>query len=384
MSQLDDFSSALSSLTSFATANDASTPIMTTAQDQFKVAQNFATTAFYNTTSLLNQLLYAAQQFNTIGTTVNLKQPPSIDLSVATGISVPLAPNIVIPSTPAIVFSYIEDPYTDQLLTDIKTWFVNFLENLNSGNSSTWGIGISQSAQNAMISMEIERDQIINQAAMDLVTDAWGERNLLLPDLGLIAGKNNVVIDYQNKRLDKSRQILFDNEDRAIKQVQFSIEQGNAYNKMLLEYATGSNDRKLRAAIASMQAGIDIYKAALDFAKTQVEIFKVQVDAYTSEVDIGIKSVDSQIEVYKAITTFNVEQAKLDLSQVELYIKELETKITINVQAIQGAATIAAHLAAGAMSSASASAHISASDSTSNSVSRGASFGAQETTIITS
>ncbi len=330
--------------------------------DRFEDAQALSEIAFNTALQFLSDLRNAVTDFSAL--TVDDINVDTESLSI---------PNIVaeVPDIstiddvgdldlPTSTFDFSEDAYTSSLLEEIQSLILTDLEDDSS-------LGISTDTKDAMIAWETEKDDLIRQDAQDDIASIWSKRGLDLPDGVLAHGLRRTETEYQNKRLDKTRQITEEDVKLAIENKRHRIEKGLALEHVLMTYNGGYWERKLNAARAVLEAGITIFNAYVQKVLAQAEIQKAKAAVYEATVKASAAAADVQIRVVEARVRIAVSSAEIQIKRLALAIEQAKAIADLGIEASKAGGQIASTLAAGALAGISAIASISESVSESTS-----------------
>jgi hypothetical protein len=204
-----------------------------------------------------------------------------------------------------------------------------------------------------------ERERINVDEAKEKIAAEWSTRCFDLPDGVLVAQQSWAEIDYRNKFLDRSRDIVIKQMELAFQNTQFVKTKILDMNKILIDALVEGN----KTAILKFSADVESYKTQITAAISQVdeaikgytaagEVYKATADAQAAIANVDVKAADVAI-------TATISQMQLFLKQAEIYLERSRAMATIKVSASEAGGRIAAQLAAGAMAGISVQAHIS-------------------------
>jgi len=254
--------------------------------------------------------------------------------------------DIIVPTN---LFTYNEDPYVSSLLDALKTKLYNMI---------IFGEGLGADIEQALIDRETERDRLINQDAKDKIADELSKRGLEMPDGEIFNAFAQVETEYQNKRLDKSREIAVESRKIALDNLRFALEQTKALEGTLMEYTGKSWERKLQAAKELMNGAIATFNAMLERYKGRIELYKTEADVYKASADAAAAIMNAKVSEIRARLEYALGKVNLAIQKITARLKELELKYGLNLEATKAGAGLAAQIAASSLSSISAAAHI--------------------------
>lgn len=299
------------------------------AQDAFRVAQETIT-----------RLSDLAQNLEAIDVDVTLGDitPPDTGTFVATPPSSPTI-ELNMPDDLTLV-DEIENAVHDKLMSDL----------------TTGGPAIPEDVEEAIFNRDNERALLLHQDNLDNISAEWSRRRFTLPNGMLAALLVQAQIEFNNKRLDTSRDI-------AIK----SFELGDANTKFAIEQTLRWYGIRIETYKAKVQAEIARIDALVKKYLGEVDVYKGTAEVYKTLVDVNIKKFDAELRMALA-------RAELILKDADVDMKNYEILNNLKIEAAKAISGVAAQLVAGALSSVSAGAHISASNAASYSYSSNPSY----------
>lgn len=247
-----------------------------------------------------------------------------------------------------LVWNYSEDPYTSDLLLKLQARLKNIIVN---------GGGALASIEDDIFARETERDALVNEDAKTKAADNWAKRNFELPGVGLFSAITQVDVEYQNKRLDKSRAIAEESRKAEIQMEQNAFAEANKIEATTMDWNSKHNDRKLEAAKAIIQYGLSIITAKLQVLDAKVKAYNLVVQAYVARVEATKAVIDAFTSVTDAKVRYYVAKVQAAIAELDAKVKEMQARAGIIVDADKAQAQIAAQIAAGAL----AAIHVQAS-----------------------
>ena len=206
------------------------------------------------------------------------------------------------------------------------------------------GPAIPEAVENAIVERDHERSLLIHQDALDSLSAEWAKRGFSLPNGMLSAVLSQAVIEYNNKRLDTSRDVMIKSFELGDANTKFAVQQGLLWIGNRIE----TYKAKLQAEISRIDAIIKVYLG-------KVQVFQGKAMVYNTLTEVQVRRFDAELKVALAKADLTIKDAELDMKNYE-FIKQLKIE---GMKAISG---VAAQLVAGALSSVSAAAHIQASN----------------------
>jgi hypothetical protein len=165
-----------------------------------------------------------------------------------------------------------------------------------------------------------ERDEQSLQDGLDKVTNMWAKLGWSLPDGLLAGGINKLIKDYENRRIDTSREI-------AIKQAQMeqdgmfkSIELASDIEKTIFGSLQDYAGRVFQASKVTADTTIEIFKMRIDRYNTLLSTFKADVEAYKTRLDAEV----ARAQAYKTQLDGLALVNQIDETQVKIYLGQLE------------------------------------------------------------
>ena len=308
-----------------------------------------------------------------------------------------------LPSFPTLNVSDINpgnNTYSSTLLTALRTKLYN---DLTQGST-----GIEEAIEDAIWRREEERALQALEDSLDRKMSLWAEIGWDLPDGQLGAMVQEEQLTFLNNRLTQSRDISIKSAELALANSHFVIQQGVAYENMLIQWTNSVAQRILEASIAVVNAQLGKFGKEVDailgerdsilrtaLARIQynagkVQLYTAQISAFNAKLqseDIRIgavaKAVTAKTEIYRSTADFLIGKAGLDIKVIdarlqqalgnmhllihdkEIGMKNLEAYNALRVQALDALGRITSQLMAGIWSGVSAGASISYSGSSS-------------------
>lgn len=175
------------------------------------------------------------------------------------------------------------------------------------------GTGLSADVEAAIWDRDLERNEQTLEDSVDKTVQTWAKMGFSLPDGMLAHSIAELQKEYENRRIDRSREI-------AIKQAE--LEQTNLFKS--LELASG-----LMAHIIGLEIEYEklVLQAQEFTAKYANEYIDMQIKAYMAQVD----AYKARAQVYE--TLIRAEIAKVDLYKAQIEGQKLIGEI--NQQTVQ-------------------------------------------------
>lgn len=341
-----------------------------TVEQKFTKSQTYADNSFTAADTAIKALQSFMGTVEEISTTVNMALSLA-DLSPSTDVSSYLqdAPDNPITTadftaidnaTPtSTLFSYSEDvpaSFTG-LMGDLQGHLTSILDDNGQGL-------LGASVENALINRETERDLLINQDAMQKVSAEWSKRRIPYPSGGFFNALTQVNTEYQNKRLDKSREIEVEARKIEIDVLKTTLSETNQLLGKIMDYNNKYWDRKLQAAKATVDIALEILKATIEKLKAKAEIYATDVQGFAAYMNAVTHVADSEIAAIKAKVEFAVGEGNIKIEGIKANIQQHVAEYQTSAELAKAVAQVTSQLAASAMAAVSASAQISHAVST--------------------
>jgi hypothetical protein len=196
------------------------------------------------------------------------------------------------------------DTILDKLLVDIRDG----------------GTGIPASVEDAIWQRGTEREEIAVADAAEKLAQQWAKRGFSLPSGALAEGLNSLYTDYENRRIDKSREIESKQADLEQKNMTERITQAIQIESRLMDFVSECGRRVLEASKAVADAAMEAFKAQILKYNSDVEAYRSESEAYKNIIQGELLKV----EVYKG----QLEGVKMILGIDELSVKLYSEKIS--------------------------------------------------------
>jgi hypothetical protein len=215
-------------------------------------------------------------------------------------IVLPDAPVVIIPTFDAVLvgspadptasFSFVQTPFTDALLDDVKAKLEFWLDDNQTGLSDAIFQAIWQRAK--------EREDGVAAQARDTAFEEFAARGFSLPPGALVARTNEIIQGNQNKSSSLLREQAIKQAEMEVENVRFAMTEGARLSVALL-------DNHLQTE----RLGFEIARTTVDLA---LQLFGAQVNRYNADVN----AYRTEAEVFK--TQLEGEVLKLDVFRAEL------------------------------------------------------------------
>ena len=276
---------------------------------------------------------------------VSIPSAPGISTPSMASISPPAMLGLSIPAAPSITLDdfTIEPP---EELTLEPTDYVFTLEEITAGgvlndeiylavknrvvNNITYGgTGLLPEIEDAIWDRELERENQALQDAIDKTITMWSKTGFSLPD-GMVAHSlSELQKDFQNRKIDRAREI-------AIKQA--DLEQVNLFKSMEIGTALWAKLNELlidiqKLALLKQENTIKYFNEYLrlqvEIHNNSIEVFKARVSAYEAQLRAKL----GQVDIYKAQIEAEMAKAGINEANARIY----STQITAEVAKVNAA-----------------------------------------------
>jgi len=338
-----------------------------------EIKENIVTQKFSDMTDLTNDFYtlvtsYVAEITNIVGSMPdidNTVEEPEVDLTSLDTSKLeellrdfPVNPleNVVWPDVPSDTFNFNEDVnYSDTLFDSFDTKLQEVL-----ANATTL---LSASIESDILDQEEERDVLVNQDAKSAKAADWSESGFETPGSGLFTTQGQIDIDYQNKKLDKSRDIRVESRKLEIDNMKHALEQINGFESIRMQFKSDYWQRKLEATKALLERGTAIFTAQIEIIRSQAVTYQAICSAYSMHASALAEFAKAKFQDIRARVEYAAVLVTARVAELNSKIKEVETKYGIAMDGAKTQGALAAQVMASALAAVSASASISSTDS---------------------
>lgn len=226
---------------------------------------------------------------------------------------------------PNDVINFTESLYASDLLNRLR-------EQITAGIDGTFYLpaAVANALWDTAVQREDQSSLKLMQEGRDLhAANGFDEPNGVL-------NKRLMEIEYQNrgKRAELNRQTYVREEEVALENLRFFVQQGMALETTLLQAHLTIEQRKFDLASKTKDVQIAIFNAHVAQYNAAVNVFNARVDAYRAFIDGQRAEIDiyrAQIEGAKAVGEINVqrtqvytEQVRSQLARAEIYRAQIE------------------------------------------------------------
>jgi len=275
-----------------------------------------------------------APEFNeNINTNISFPDMPHLDES-----PIPQAPQVNLPDIPTLKDINIPDmPTLDMLSLDVNIPDFNailpdlhfdYSENEYSSNLynkledaiNTNLDGGTLLPEREMFDRSKERDLEVLHQTINETLDLWASRGFDLPN-GLADQKvENLLKDWENKRMDLSRDIAIEEAKIRRENINNAINSGINLEKSRMQYYSEYYNRALEVSKYLVESGISIYNMKVIEYNTLIKAAQEKINLFDIKLKSNLQKLEmfkSQIEALNATSSLNDNLIKVYLSQIE-------------------------------------------------------------------
>lgn len=230
---------------------------------------------------------------------IEIPPPPSVQLPEFTH-EMPI--NDLIP--PVNTFTYTERDYLSSLLDAVKTKLQDTI--------TTGGTGLGVEIETAQIERQQERDAKLNREAIDNLVSEYSGKGFDLPTGALLAATRKILSDFEDRKLDQSRDILIEHAKLALENYRLALASGIQVEQILIAHHDAVAERALNVQKAVADIAINIFNAEVNNYNAKLRTAEVAATIY----EIKIKAILQQLEYYR----LQIESAKVTAEVQALYV----------------------------------------------------------------
>jgi hypothetical protein len=266
--------------------------------------------------------------------------------------------------------------------------------------------GMTPAVEDALFKRNYERDLLEYEDEQDRIAANWAKGGFPYPNGGLRAAQDRATMEFSNKRVDVSRDVMIKSWEIALQNSHFIIAQGIAIEGLFIRWAESVATRVFEASKAVIEKNLKTYdsrvkgfgekariiieecKAKIEYNLGRIRMYEASVNAYASKMRAEAERInavargdEAQVSVFDSIVGYDTKKADLELkvidakiqqaySNAQILIKDKEVEIrayealmSLKAEAEKAIGAIAAQVAAGSLSAVHAQVHIGADDS---------------------
>lgn len=250
-------------------------------------------------------------------------------------IDIPAAPSTSIPTftttlpteellAPSNTFSFSEQAYQDPLLDNLK---IKLMSDLLNG-----GYGIEPLDEQALWERARERESVAANAAVLQATTMAAARGFALPPGALIAQIEGAQQAALEKISSVNRDIALKRADLYVQNRQFTIQQSQVCEQMLITYFGYMMERALNYAKYQAEFGIQYFNAQVNLYNMRLEATKVANQVYEAQ----LRSALANLEAWKVTIEGAKLSADVQRTRADVYRSQLEgVKVYVDIYRTQ-------------------------------------------------
>ena len=295
----------------------------------------------------------------TIDVTVptGLVVPEPTDMSLRT-IQIPIIPSLDISDFTAIAptfddirevdaeFNFTEIDYTSDVLTQTNS----LVQQMIAG-----GVGIPELIWNRIFERAgVQIDQA-NKQLINTINTEWASRGFSLPQGVQVAQVAEARQEASNKKAELARDNAIAYSQEEIKNLQFAIQQGIAFETLRGGWHEQEMQRSLEVAkyivesqINLLQADIALVNAKAQVFNTEAQVYKILIDGEIAKLEtqrleieaqgLAIQSNDSQVKLYGAriqALQLLIEEFNANVAAAGTEADVMQTKVSVYAEEIK-------------------------------------------------
>jgi hypothetical protein len=240
-------------------------------------------------------------------------------------------------ATPGNNFTWSEDPYTSETLTQIVDRVGKYFEG---------GVGIPPQIWESIWARDNDRENRAGEKQITEINEEWSGRNFQLPQGVQVARVDEVRQNIQSDANSRSRDIAIQEAQLEIENLKFAVQQGIALENLRGSWYQATQTRMLEAASFSAELAISLFNAEIGFYNSQVQMYLADVQVYQAEIEAELSRLEvykSELEGQKIIGDLNLQQVQIYTAKVEALNVEIDRynavlagiKTTVEVDAIR-------------------------------------------------
>lgn len=244
-----------------------------------------------------------------VPTIFELKIPTAATINLPVfDISFPTSNGIHVPD---ITFSFNENIYSDELLTDVKNLLIYRLQ------GST---GLPPVVEAAIYNRERDREQTASlQSERALLVERAGV-GFSRPTGSSLSALTMVVQETQSKLIDLSREIMIKQAELEQENLKNSIQQVISLEDIMVRQNNNVNQRGFEVAKYTQDIAIEIFKSRVTLFSTEVAAYQAFATAFNYKVQAELAKIEifkAEIDAQRLIAEVNKETISLYLARIE-------------------------------------------------------------------
>jgi len=270
-----------------------------------------------------------------IDTSLQVPDAPILDIAAPSliGITVPTvvplvipdfdpscAPDCLGPDVPADIgeFDFTEIDYTSDVLDQVDA----MVQQMIAG-----GVGIPDNIWNTI--WEKRRDKLSDAGStlVSQINTEWAARGFSLPQGVQVAQIQQAREKIYTEVAEFNREIAIKYAEDEVKNLQFAVQQGIAFESLRGGWHEQQMQRALQAAMAAQEMAITLFSAEIGLYNAKIAMFNAEASVYKITVDAQVAKLQAtklEIEAAALINDVNLTTAQIYKTEVETVAVETQ------------------------------------------------------------
>lgn len=213
-------------------------------------------------------------------------------------------------AVPGETFSFVEELYTSNLLTDVTTKVTEWLAG---------GTGLPDAIWNQLWDRGRQNENNTGAKLIDEAISEWAARGFSMPPGALDAKVFEARQGVQDADNTFNREIVIKQAEMEVDNIRFAVGQALALEDTLISAHLQVQARKLQAAETAFRIGIEIFNA-------QVSLFNARNQAYATEAQVFRSKIEAEgllLENYKSELEGQRIVSEINRQEVEIFTAKL-------------------------------------------------------------
>jgi len=189
------------------------------------------------------------------------------------------------------------------------------LDNIVNG-----GTGLSAAVEDAIWNRELEREEQALSDAVDKAAATWAKMGFALPDGMLGASIASLHNDYQNRKIDRAREIAVKQAELEQANLKISMELSVGVENILMQAFNDYARRAFESSKSTADIMIALYKSRLEQYNMMLEKFKTEVLSYKTLIEAEL----ARVETFKTQVAAQQLVTQVNESKVRVYVAQLQ------------------------------------------------------------
>jgi len=243
-------------------------------------------------------------------TDIDLPTAPTLDLPTFSA----TAPTNV-PQAPSDTFSFTEESYSTDLLTDV------------TANIRTWlegGTGLPTRIWNAIWDRARSQESKSAKRSIEEAENRFSSRGYSYPPGAYNKVMQEINQEIKNKESELAREIAIKAAEMEQTNLHFAIQQGIALENVLITLFNERMQRAFETARYAFQSTVEVFNAKITLYNAQYQAFKVEADVYRTRIEAEL----SRLETFKAEIDAQRLVSEVNNQVINLYNSQLQSVLT--------------------------------------------------------